>query len=166
MRKCFRTFLQASLLLYLLLAFAPVDARLSLPSASPSAEKRSCDAEEPGRYILCVPESPPESESGTTSVASARLNAHEAAKVNTTCAMIPRLHPEDKEKGAALRGAPPGPYRRGRVTAPVTGTGSITPPNTGDAGLASSSSNAMLFVIVGAAAFVLAGIASVSYARR
>jgi hypothetical protein len=52
------------------------------------------------------------------------------------------------------------------VTAPVTGTGSITPPNTGDAGLASSSSNAMLFVIVGAAAFVLAGIASVSYARR
>jgi hypothetical protein len=52
------------------------------------------------------------------------------------------------------------------VTAPQTGTGSITPPNTGDAGLASSSSNAMLFVIVGAAAFVLAGIASVSYARR
>jgi hypothetical protein len=52
------------------------------------------------------------------------------------------------------------------VTAPVTGTGSITPPNTGDAGLASSSSNAMLIVIVGAAAFVLAGIASVSYARR
>jgi hypothetical protein len=52
------------------------------------------------------------------------------------------------------------------VTAPTTGTGSITPPNTGDAGLASSSSNAMLFVIVGAAAFVLAGIASVSYARR
>jgi hypothetical protein len=52
------------------------------------------------------------------------------------------------------------------VTAPVTGTGSITPPNTGDAGLASSGSNAMLIVIVGAAAFVLAGIASVSYARR
>jgi hypothetical protein len=52
------------------------------------------------------------------------------------------------------------------VTAPTTGTGSITPPNTGDAGLASSSSNGMLFVIVGAAAFVLAGIASVSYARR
>jgi hypothetical protein len=52
------------------------------------------------------------------------------------------------------------------VTAPQTGTGSITPPNTGDAGLASSSSNAMLFVLVGAAAFVLAGIASVSYARR
>jgi hypothetical protein len=52
------------------------------------------------------------------------------------------------------------------VTAPSTGTGSITPPNTGDAGLASSSSNGMLFVIVGAAAFVLAGIASVSYARR
>jgi hypothetical protein len=52
------------------------------------------------------------------------------------------------------------------VTAPSTGTGSITPPNTGDAGLASSSSNGMLFVVIGAAAFVLAGIASVSYARR
>jgi hypothetical protein len=52
------------------------------------------------------------------------------------------------------------------VTAPTTGTGSITPPNTGDAGLASSSSNGMLFVVIGAAAFVLAGIASVSYARR
>jgi hypothetical protein len=52
------------------------------------------------------------------------------------------------------------------VAAPATGTGSITPPNIGDAGLASSSSNGMLFVIIGATAFVLAGIASVSYARR
>jgi hypothetical protein len=52
------------------------------------------------------------------------------------------------------------------VTNPNTGTGSITPPNTGDAGLASSSSNAMLFVLVGAVAFVLAGVASVSYARK
>jgi hypothetical protein len=52
------------------------------------------------------------------------------------------------------------------VTNPNTGTGSITPPNTGDAGLASSSSNAMLFVLVGAVAFVLGGVASVSYARK
>lgn len=52
------------------------------------------------------------------------------------------------------------------VPSPQTGTGSIRPPSTGDAGLASSSSNAMLFVIVGAVAFALAGFASVSYARR
>jgi hypothetical protein len=55
------------------------------------------------------------------------------------------------------------------VTAPNTGTGtgSITPPNTGDAGLASSSQgSSMYLVIAGAVAFVLAGIASVSYARR
>jgi hypothetical protein len=48
-----------------------------------------------------------------------------------------------------------------------TGTGSITPPNTGDAGLAAgSTSNASLFVIVGAVAFVLAGLASVRFARN
>jgi hypothetical protein len=52
------------------------------------------------------------------------------------------------------------------VAAPSTGTGSITPPNTGDAGLAGSSSNGMLFVVIGAVAFVLAGVASVSYARK
>jgi hypothetical protein len=57
------------------------------------------------------------------------------------------------------------------VTAPNTGTGastgSIRPPNTGDAGLAAgSSSDASLFVIAGAVAFVLAGLASFRYARR
>jgi hypothetical protein len=53
------------------------------------------------------------------------------------------------------------------VTAPSTGTGSISPPNTGDAGLAAgSSSNASLFVIAGAVAFALAGLASFRYARR
>jgi hypothetical protein len=53
------------------------------------------------------------------------------------------------------------------VTAPITGTGTISPPNTGDAGLAAgSSSNASLFVIAGAVAFVLAGLASFRYARR
>jgi len=53
------------------------------------------------------------------------------------------------------------------VTAPNTGTGTISPPNTGDAGLAAAqSSTASLFVIAGAAAFVLAGLASFGYARR
>lgn len=47
-----------------------------------------------------------------------------------------------------------------------TGTGSITPPNTGNAGLASASSSASLLVIAGAAAFVLAGLASVRFARN
>jgi hypothetical protein len=48
-----------------------------------------------------------------------------------------------------------------------TGTGNITPPNTGDAGLAAgSSSSASLFVIAGAVAFVLAGLASVRFARN
>jgi hypothetical protein len=54
------------------------------------------------------------------------------------------------------------------VTAPSTGTGTISPPNTGDAGLAAanSSSNAMLYVIAGAIAFAMAGLASIRYARR
>jgi hypothetical protein len=53
------------------------------------------------------------------------------------------------------------------VTAPSTGTGTISPPNTGDAGLAAgSSSHASLYVIAGAVAFVLAGLASFRYARR
>ena len=53
------------------------------------------------------------------------------------------------------------------VTAPATGTGTISPPNTGDAGLAAAqSSTASLFVIAGAVAFVLAGLASFGYARR
>jgi hypothetical protein len=53
------------------------------------------------------------------------------------------------------------------VTAPSTGTGSISPPNTGDAGLAAgSSSTSTLYVIAGAVAFALAGLASFRYARR
>jgi hypothetical protein len=57
------------------------------------------------------------------------------------------------------------------VTAPNTGTGastgSIRPPNTGDAGLAApSSTNATLYVIAAAIAFVMAGLATISYARR
>ena len=54
------------------------------------------------------------------------------------------------------------------VTAPNTGTGTISPPNTGDAGLAAagSTSNATLYVIFGAAAFAIAGLVSFGYARR
>ncbi len=53
------------------------------------------------------------------------------------------------------------------VVAPDTGTGTISPPNTGDAGLATSSAGtATLFVIFGAAAFILAGFASFGFARR
>jgi hypothetical protein len=46
------------------------------------------------------------------------------------------------------------------VAAPATGTGtgSITPPNTGDAGLATGTTSASLFVIVGAAFAVIAGV--------
>jgi hypothetical protein len=51
------------------------------------------------------------------------------------------------------------------VAAPATGTGTITPPSTGDAGLASGSTSSALFVIVGAVAFVLAGLVSVKFAR-
>ncbi len=48
-----------------------------------------------------------------------------------------------------------------------TGTGSITPPNTGDAGLAAgSTSNASLFVIVGAAFVVLAGFVGFKFTRE
>jgi hypothetical protein len=53
------------------------------------------------------------------------------------------------------------------VVAPDTGTGTIRPPNTGDAGLAASSAGtAPLYVIAGAVAFVLAGFASFGFARR
>jgi hypothetical protein len=45
-----------------------------------------------------------------------------------------------------------------------TGTGSITPPNTGDAGLASN--GGMPFALLGAVAFVLAGLATVRFARN
>jgi hypothetical protein len=52
------------------------------------------------------------------------------------------------------------------VRAPSTG-GGIVPPNTGDAGLADASGTSWtLFVIGGVAAFALAGVASVKFARR
>jgi hypothetical protein len=48
-----------------------------------------------------------------------------------------------------------------------TGTGSITPPNTGDAGLASGGTPATsLFVLAGAVVLFLAGLASVRFARN
>jgi hypothetical protein len=46
------------------------------------------------------------------------------------------------------------------------GNGTIKPPSTGDAGLATGSSSATLFVIAGAVAFILAGLASVRFARN
>jgi hypothetical protein len=51
------------------------------------------------------------------------------------------------------------------ITAPRTGTG-ITPPNTGDGGLADSSSTWALFALGGLAAFALAGLATAKFARR
>jgi hypothetical protein len=92
------------------------------------------------------------------------LDRHDYDEHNSTNALLYSSAPITTQVTVtcSLPAAPVAPT----VTSPNTGTGSITPPNTGDAGLASSSSNAMLFVIVGAAAFVLAGIASVSYARR
>lgn len=51
------------------------------------------------------------------------------------------------------------------ITAPTTGQG-ITPPSTGDAGLASSSSSWTLFTIGGMAAFALASLATLRFARR
>jgi hypothetical protein len=47
-----------------------------------------------------------------------------------------------------------------------TGTGGITPPNTGDAGLAAGNSSLSFIVIAGAVAFVLAGVASIRFARN
>ncbi len=75
-----------------------------------------------------------------------------SAQVTVTCA-IP----------AAVAAPAPAPT----VRAPSTGTGPITAPNTGDAGLAGSSGSSwVLFVIAGAAAFALAGVASLRFARR
>jgi hypothetical protein len=54
------------------------------------------------------------------------------------------------------------------VTAPRTGQGNISPPNTGDAGLvgSSDSSSWALFAAVGAVAFAVAGFASLKFARN
>jgi hypothetical protein len=46
------------------------------------------------------------------------------------------------------------------------GVGTIKPPSTGDAGLATGSSSATLFVIAGAVAFILAGLATIRFARN
>jgi hypothetical protein len=51
------------------------------------------------------------------------------------------------------------------IAAPRTGEG-IRPPNTGDAGLADASGSSWALVLAGAAAFVLAGVVSVKFARR
>jgi hypothetical protein len=53
------------------------------------------------------------------------------------------------------------------ISAPRTGTGSIAPPNTGDGGLVDSSGSSWaLFLIGGTAAFALAGLATLKFARR
>jgi hypothetical protein len=57
------------------------------------------------------------------------------------------------------------PTAAATVTAPRTGTG-ITPPSTGDGGLADSSSSWTLFAIGGLAAFAIAGLAGLKFARR
>ena len=59
----------------------------------------------------------------------------------------------------------PAPAPAATITAPRTGTG-ITPPNTGDAGLASSSSSSLVLVLGGLAAFAVAGLATLKFARR
>jgi len=56
------------------------------------------------------------------------------------------------------------PVAAAPIAAPRTGEG-IRPPNTGDAGLAADNSS-LVFVLAGAVAFALAGVASVKFARR
>lgn len=64
--------------------------------------------------------------------------------------------------------APQAPAAAPTITAPRTGQGpSISPPNTGDAGLAATSGSSWaLFALVGVAAFAVAGLATVKFARR
>jgi len=64
--------------------------------------------------------------------------------------------------------APSAPSAAPTITAPRTGQGpTISPPNTGDAGLAATSGSSWaLFAIVGVAAFAVAGLATVKFARR
>jgi hypothetical protein len=62
--------------------------------------------------------------------------------------------------------APSAPSPAATVRAPSTGQG-ITPPSTGDAGLADASGSSWaLFVIAGLTVFALAGVASFKFARR
>lgn len=64
--------------------------------------------------------------------------------------------------------APVAPVVAPTVTAPRTGQGTISPPNTGDAGLvgSSDSSSWALFAAVGAVAFAVAGLATLKFARN
>jgi hypothetical protein len=83
-----------------------------------------------------------------------------STKGNATAEVVAQASATYTCDGAVAPAAP-------TVEAPATGTGtgSITPPNTGDAGLASGSTSASLFVIAGVA-FVLAGLASIRFARN
>jgi hypothetical protein len=83
-----------------------------------------------------------------------------STKGNATAEVVAQASATYTCEGAVAPAAP-------TVEAPATGTGtgSITPPNTGDAGLASGSTSASLFVIAGVAV-VLAGLASIRFARN
>jgi hypothetical protein len=76
-----------------------------------------------------------------------------SAQVTVTCSL-----PVAAAPAAPVIPIPP-------IAAPRTGEG-IRPPNTGDAGLADHSGNSMALVLAGVAAFVLAGVATVKFARR
>ena len=68
--------------------------------------------------------------------------------------------------GGPTTSAPSAPSPAATVRAPSTGQG-ITPPSTGDAGLADASGSSWaLFVIAGLTVFALAGVASIKFARR
>jgi hypothetical protein len=68
--------------------------------------------------------------------------------------------------GGPTTTAPTAPSPAATVRAPSTGQG-ITPPSTGDAGLADASGSSWaLFVIAGLTVFALAGVASFKFARR
>jgi len=75
-----------------------------------------------------------------------------SAQVTVTCAL-------------PVTAAPAAPIAAAPIAAPRTGEG-IRPPNTGDAGLADASGSSWAFVLAGAVAFGLAGVASVKFARR
>ena len=63
--------------------------------------------------------------------------------------------------------APAAPTVPALATGTGSGTGSITPPNTGDAGLAATNTgSSSLFVIAGAIALALAGFATFKFSRK
>jgi hypothetical protein len=90
---------------------------------------------------------------GVAATTGAFSTAPVSAQVTVTCALPVTAAP-----------APP-PIIEAPIAAPRTGEG-IRPPNTGDAGLADASGSSWAFVLAGAVAFALAGIASVKFARR